>query len=93
MADETPVAITERDLRRIYAKINAHECVIRALVTVLADAADDKARAFEALRSDAMERADVLQRSSNSLNPDFVDEGRLETVAFVAETFERVKAA
>lgn len=91
MTDATPVTIARGDLRRIYAIINAHECVIRAMLRVLSAASENQADALELFRREAMERADILERPANSPNADFIDQGRVETVAFVAETFEAVR--
>jgi hypothetical protein len=92
MVDSTPVTISEGDLRRLYAKINAHECLIKSLLRVMVASSEDAAKAFELFRSVAMEQADTLERQTEAPNAEFIDQGRVETVAFVAETFSWVKS-
>jgi hypothetical protein len=91
MVDETPLMIAEGDLRRLYAKINAHQCIIRAVVNTLADMVDNPNELMESLRANAMEDADSLVRKTGSENVDFIDEGRLETLSFVADFFSTTK--
>jgi len=56
--------ISEGDLRRLYAKINAQEAVIRILIHTLVDSAENPADFFKQLRSVAMEEGDILQRQA-----------------------------
>jgi hypothetical protein len=80
--------ISETDLRRLYAKINAQDAILRACLRGLISIADDKAEAFEFFRSTAMDFADSLNQRDGDPNPDFTDEGRLETLTLVSEFLE-----
>jgi hypothetical protein len=91
MADDTVVPVSEGDLRRIYAKLNAQDAIIRILIHTLVDSAENPAKLFEQLRSVAMDEGDILQRSEGNPNIDFIEQGRLETLGFIAETFDAVK--
>ena len=91
MADDPPVSISEGDLRRIYAKMNAHDAIIRILIHTLVDSAEHPAELFEQLRSVTMDEGDILQRPEGNPNVEFIERGRLETLQFIAETFEVVK--
>ncbi len=91
MADDTPIAVSEGDLRRIYAKLNAQDALIRILIHTLVDSAEHPTEFFEQLRSVAMDEGDILQRLEGNPNVDFIEQGRLETLQFIAETFDVVK--
>ena len=93
MTDETaPVSISERDLRRLYAKLNAQEVIVRILIHAIVETSDDPDEMFERLRSLTMEEGDILQSPSTSSDANFVEKGRLETLQFVSDTFDAVKA-
>jgi hypothetical protein len=91
MADETPATIAEGDLRRLYAKLNAHECLIRVLIHMLVDSAENPSELFESLRSVTMEEGDSLVRTRGNPNVEFIEQGRIDTLTFIAETFAAVK--
>jgi len=91
MADDTPISMCEGDLRRVFAKMNAHEAIIRILIHTLVDSAEHPAELFEQLRSVAMNEGDILQRPEGNPNVEFIEQGRLETLQFIAETFDVVK--
>jgi hypothetical protein len=38
-----------------------------------------------------MDEGDILQRPEDNPNVDFIEQGRLETLRFIAETFDVVK--
>ncbi len=92
MPDDTPFLITEGDLRRLYAKINAHEAIIRILIHTFVDSAEDPADLFEQIRSVAMDEGEMLERVPSNPNVEFIEQGRVETIAFIAGTFAAVKA-
>jgi hypothetical protein len=85
------VPISEDDLRRLYAKVNAQDAIIRILIHALVDSADNPAEFFEQLRSVAMDEGDILQRVEGNPNVEFIEQGRLETLQFIADTFDVVK--
>jgi hypothetical protein len=82
------IQVHEHDLLRLYAKLNAHEVILRALLSAIVEG--DAAR-FEEWRSAVMEQGDLLRRAKDDPNPDFVDAGRVETLAALALTLEAVK--
>jgi hypothetical protein len=91
MGDDTVIPLSEGDLRRTYAKLNAQDAIIRILIHTLVDSAENPAELFEQLRSIAMDEGDILQRPEDNPNVDFIEQGRLETLRFIAETFDVVK--
>jgi hypothetical protein len=90
MSEDIPATISVADLRRLYAKINAHEAIVRSLIHVLVDSAEDPRSMFEQIRSVTMDEGDIFQ----VITPDreFAEQGRLETLQFIADTFAAVKA-
>jgi hypothetical protein len=92
MADDTQVSISEGDLRRLYAKVNAHEAMIRVLIHTFVDSAVDPAEMFEQMRSVTMDEGDVFRVPKNAPDVEFIERGRLETLQFIADTFAAVKA-
>jgi len=82
--------LAEEDLRRLYAKINAHEVMLRVAIRILANLADDPAHALEQMRTAAMECGDVLDRKKDDPNPEFTDLGRVETLEYLAESFRYI---
>lgn len=92
MADNSPAIIAESDLRGLYAKLNAHEAIIRILIHTLVDSSENPVEIFEALRSVAMEEGEMFCRLDGNPNVEFIEQGRLETLGFIAETFFAVKA-
>lgn len=90
MTDDTYATISNKDWRLLYAKINAHEAILRILIHALVGTADDPSAMFEQLRSIAMDEGDIFQ----VVTPDreFAEQGRLDTLRFIAETFDAVKA-
>jgi hypothetical protein len=86
-----PGILANSDIRRLYAKLNAYEAILRAVIRSLADSSDDPVEALEYLRSTAMEEGDIMTRRPNDPNPELADEGMLETLHFIAQTFAYVK--
>ncbi|MFY9762676.1 MAG: hypothetical protein WBE25_17030 [Xanthobacteraceae bacterium] len=92
MDDTMPVIITNGDLRRLYAKLNAHEAIVRVLIHTFVDSAESPPEMFEQIRSVTMDEGDVFEVAKNSPDREFAEQGRLETLRFIAETFDAVKA-
>jgi hypothetical protein len=91
LPDETPTMIATGDLRRLYAKIDAHESILRILIHAHVDSSEDPSEAFEMLRSVTMDEGEALATPRESPITEFIDQGRVETMAFIAETFSVVK--
>jgi len=89
MTDETPIIVYEGDLRRIYAELNAHNCIIRSLLRVLTTGGT--AQSLEAFRTEAMEEADTLGSGPRNPNKEFIEQGKIETLACVRDVFLQVK--
>jgi hypothetical protein len=86
-----PVGLAKSDLRLLYAKVNAHEALLRAIIRVLADSSDDPDSTLEILRVVAMDEGDTMTRSKNTSDPEFDEQGMIETLGFIAGTFDYVK--
>ncbi len=75
--------LSEDDVRRIYAKINAHDVVLKSLMLLIFD--DVGPTEYVVLRDQIMELADQLQTNPNDRNREFSNQGRVDTLEFVAE--------
>ena len=92
MPDEDgPVVIAKSDLRLLYAKINAQDALLQTIIRTLVDSSTDPSGTLESLRLAAMEAGDIMKRRKNDPNPELVDQGMLDTLSFIAQTFSRVK--
>jgi hypothetical protein len=81
----------EDDIRRLYAKLNAHEVMLQAVLFALAGNTQDEAHALDDLRQVAMELGDTLHKRTGDPNSEFAEQGRIETLEFIAQTFDRVR--
>ena len=88
---ENQVGIAESDLRLLYARINAHEAMIRALIRSVANSTRNPAKMLEKVRTLAMEEGDNFMRRPDDPNPEFTKQGMLETLQFIANTLAHVK--
>jgi hypothetical protein len=86
-----PVGLAKSDLRLLYAKLNALEAIMRGIIRTLADSSEEPSEALETLRSAAMEEGDIMTRRRNDPNPEFAEQGTLETLAFISQTFAHLK--
>jgi hypothetical protein len=86
-----PGLLARSDIRLLYAKLNAHEAILRGIIRLLAESSDEPSEALESLRAAAMEEGDIMNRRPNDPNPDFAEQGALETLGFIAQTFAHVK--
>ena len=86
-----PGILARSDIRRLYAKLNAQEAIVRGIIRLLTESSDEPSEALESLRAAAMEEGDILTRRPNDPNPDIAEQGTLEALAFIAQTFAHVK--
>jgi hypothetical protein len=82
-----PLTLAESDVMMIYAKLNAHEAILRAIVRSLSGSD----AMLEVFRAAAMEEGDILKKPANDPNPEITDEGTIQTLKFIVQTFERLK--
>jgi len=82
-----------RDLMRLYAKLNAQDHLITTCLAALKLLAPDPPGFLEAMRMAAMDLADRQQLKPDEPNLEFGREGQLLTLRMIADVFDRLKAA
>ena len=84
-------SIDERELLRLYAKLNAQNVLITVCFDTFVQAQKDPAGTLEWLRVDALELAKRQGVAADDFNPVFAANGRAETVGMVTELIDSLK--
>lgn len=79
------------DLLRLYAKLNAQDILISVCFGAILRRENDPATTLEELRIAALELAERQGVSENDPNPEFAENGRIETLRMVAAMFSSLK--
>ena len=84
-------SIDERELLRLYSKLNAQNILITVCFESFVQAQNDPAGALDWLRVGALQLAERQEVAANDSNPEFAANGRAETLGMVTELIDSLK--